>query len=95
MLIKFHDLKKFKKDTINYYLFYGPNIGLIEDTIKNLPEDLRSALTLREYEGLSYEEIADVMECPIGTVRSRIFRAREAVDNQIRPIMEQNGYHPV
>lgn len=76
-------------------LFGNELQAVIEDTIKNLPEDLRSALTLREYEGLSYEEIADVMECPIGTVRSRIFRAREAVDNQIRPIMEQNGYHPV
>lgn len=69
--------------------------AVIEETIQGLPEDLRSALTLREYEGLSYEEIADVMECPIGTVRSRIFRAREAVDNQIRPIMEQNGLRSV
>ena len=56
--------------------------------IENLPEDLRSAITLREVEGLSYEEIATVMECPIGTVRSRIFRAREAIDNEIRPLLE-------
>ena len=56
--------------------------------IEDLPEDLRSAITLREVEGLSYEEIATVMECPIGTVRSRIFRAREAIDNEIRPLLE-------
>ncbi len=52
-----------------------------------LPEDLRSALTLREMEGLSYEEIAAVMDCPIGTVRSRIFCAREAIDEQLRPLL--------
>ncbi|HSN79467.1 MAG TPA: sigma factor-like helix-turn-helix DNA-binding protein, partial [Rhodoferax sp.] len=57
-----------------------------------LPNDLRQALTLREIEGLSYEEIADVMNCPLGTVRSRIFRAREAVSARIRPMLEnQNG----
>jgi len=57
-------------------------------TIERLPDDLRTAITLREMEGLSYEEIADVMECPIGTVRSRIFRAREAIDHQLRPLLE-------
>ena len=57
--------------------------------IENLPEDLRTAITLREIEGLSYEEIAGVMECPIGTVRSRIFRAREAVDNVLKPLLEE------
>jgi RNA polymerase sigma-70 factor (ECF subfamily) len=56
--------------------------------IKNLPDDLRSAIELREVEGLSYEEIAEVMECPIGTVRSRIFRAREAVDNAMLPLIK-------
>lgn len=55
--------------------------------VENLPEDLRIAITLREIEGLSYEEIADTMDCPIGTVRSRIFRAREAIDNRIRPLL--------
>lgn len=60
---------------------------LVEATIKALPEDLRAALTLREYDGLSYEEIAAVMECPVGTVRSRIFRAREAVDKQVERLM--------
>ena len=53
-----------------------------------LPEDLRQAVTLREIEGLSYEEIADAMSCPIGTVRSRIFRAREAISVRVRPMLE-------
>ncbi len=57
--------------------------------IETLPDDLRMAITLREIEGLSYEEIAQVMECPIGTVRSRIFRAREAIDKQLKPLLEK------
>lgn len=56
----------------------------VDQAIKNLPEDLRTAVTLREFEGLSYEEIAEVMDCPVGTVRSRIFRAREAIDEKIK-----------
>ncbi|TMH97929.1 MAG: sigma-70 family RNA polymerase sigma factor, partial [Betaproteobacteria bacterium] len=52
-----------------------------------LPDDLRTAITLREIEGLSYEEIANVMNCPIGTVRSRIFRAREAIAAELRPLL--------
>ena len=56
--------------------------------VDELPEDLRMAITLREMEGLSYEEIAAVMDCPVGTVRSRIFRAREAIDKVIHPLME-------
>jgi len=56
--------------------------------IEALPDDLKSAISLREIEGLSYEEIADVMDCPIGTVRSRIFRAREAIDTELRPLLE-------
>jgi len=63
---------------------------VIDDAIAALPEDLRTALTLREFEGLSYEEIANVMNCPVGTVRSRIFRAREAVDAAILPIHPGN-----
>lgn len=62
--------------------------GVIDDAIGQLPEELRTALLLREIDGLSYEEIAEVMECPIGTVRSRIFRARDAVDRRIAPLME-------
>ena len=53
----------------------------------DLPEDLRTAVTLREMEGMSYEEIAEVMNCPVGTVRSRIFRAREAITDKIQPLM--------
>ena len=63
--------------------------AVVNGAIGDLPEDLRAALTLREFDGLSYEQIATVMECPVGTVRSRIFRAREAVDEQIRPLMDQ------
>ena len=55
--------------------------------IDELPEDLRTAITLRELEGMSYEEIAQAMGCPIGTVRSRIFRAREAIDTRLRPLL--------
>ncbi|MCC2655914.1 MAG: rpoE [Panacagrimonas sp.] len=60
----------------------------VTETIAKLPPDLRQAITLRELEGLSYEEIAEVMDCPIGTVRSRIFRAREAIDIVLKPLIE-------
>ncbi|MCE8001516.1 RNA polymerase sigma factor RpoE [Billgrantia ethanolica] len=58
------------------------------EAIENLPDDLRTAITLRELDGLSYEDIANIMQCPVGTVRSRIFRAREAVDQHIQPLVE-------
>ena len=61
---------------------------VVAKTIDNLPEDLKTAITLRELEGLSYEDIASVMECPIGTVRSRIFRAREAIDKELKPLID-------
>ncbi len=64
--------------------------ALISRTIEELPVELRAALTLREFEGLSYEEIADVLECPIGTVRSRIFRAREAIDIKVARQLQGN-----
>ena len=57
---------------------------IIDRAIEDLPEDLRTAFTLREFSGLSYEDITEVMDCPVGTVRSRIFRAREAIDKKIR-----------
>jgi RNA polymerase sigma-70 factor (ECF subfamily) len=60
----------------------------VTEAIESLPADLRTAITLRELEGLSYEEIAEIMDCPIGTVRSRIFRAREAIAEKIRPLIE-------
>ena len=58
-------------------------------TIESRPEDLRMAITLRELDGLSYEEIAAIMDCPVGTVRSRIFRAREAIDNKVQPLIRR------
>jgi len=61
----------------------------IQDAIDELPEELRVAIVLRELEGLSYEEIASAMECPIGTVRSRIFRARDAIEKRIRPLLSE------
>ncbi len=64
---------------------------VVERAIKNLPEDLRTAVTLREFDGLSYEDIADIMDCPVGTVRSRIFRAREAIDGQVREQLDGNA----
>lgn len=76
--------------------FANPENLLLTDEIKRtvfaaiekLPDDLKSAITLREIEGLSYEDIAEVMDCPIGTVRSRIFRARDAIDKELRPLLE-------
>ena len=62
-------------------------VEVVNASLQQLPDDLRTALTLREIEGLSYEEIADVMNCPIGTVRSRIFRAREAIAENLRPLL--------
>jgi len=61
----------------------------VESAIAGLPDELRTAIMLREVEGLSYEEIAQAMECPVGTVRSRIFRAREAIDTLIKPLTDQ------
>jgi RNA polymerase sigma-70 factor (ECF subfamily) len=65
--------------------------GVVNDTIEQLPDELRTAITLRELEGMSYEEIASVMECPIGTIRSRIFRAREAIDAAIGPLLDETS----
>ncbi|BCK87907.1 ECF RNA polymerase sigma-E factor [mine drainage metagenome] len=62
-------------------------VEVVNSSLQELPDDLRTALTLREIEGLSYEEIAAVMDCPIGTVRSRIFRAREAIATNLRPLL--------
>ncbi|ABM43397.1 RNA polymerase sigma factor RpoE [Diaphorobacter sp. DS2] len=63
----------------------------VNAAMEALPEDLRQAVTLREIEGLSYEEIAVAMECPIGTVRSRIFRAREAISARVKPLLERRS----
>ena len=69
---------------------YGAELkAVVEGAISALPEDLRTAITLREFDGLSYEDIADIMDCPVGTVRSRIFRARESIDALVR--RQMNG----
>lgn len=64
---------------------------MVNAAMDALPEELRQAISLREIEGLSYEEIAEVMNCPIGTVRSRIFRAREAISAKIKPLLENQS----
>jgi len=69
-------------------LFGAELKAVVEKAIGALPDDLRTAVTLREFDGLSYEDIGDVMECPVGTVRSRIFRARESIDEQVKRQLE-------
>jgi RNA polymerase sigma-70 factor (ECF subfamily) len=76
------------EDTPDRMLLSKQVAEAVNRAIQRLPEDLRTAIVLRELEGLSYEEIAASMNCPIGTVRSRIFRAREAVAEELRPILE-------
>ena len=66
-------------------------VNVLEYSIEHLPEELKMAITLREIDNLSYEEIAQVLNCPVGTVRSRIFRAREAIAKKLRPVIESNG----
>lgn len=65
----------------------------VNSAMESLPPDLREAISLREMEGLSYEDIAQVMDCPIGTVRSRIFRAREAIDEKLRPLLDSSSHN--
>ena len=67
----------------------GELAATIQAAIAELPEELRAAIILRELDGMSYEEIASAMECPIGTVRSRIFRARDAIEKRIRPLLDE------
>ena len=67
-------------------------IDTIKTAIDKLPEEMRIAIMLREFEGMSYEEIAEAMDCPVGTVRSRIFRAREAIDNKLNPLLEHGDF---
>ena len=77
----------------------SPELALARDelsaaigaAISRLPDDLRSAVTLREFDGLSYEQIAEIMDCPVGTVRSRIFRARESIDSDIEPLLNRRA----
>ena len=75
-------------------LLHSKQIGeTVHAAMESLPEELRNAIVLREIEGLSYEEIAEEMDCPIGTVRSRIFRAREAVADKLRPLLDTTSDH--
>ena len=73
--------------TPEHHLMRDQLEAVVNKAIESLPEDLRTAVTLREMDGLSYEDIAEVMSCPVGTVRSRIFRAREAIDKQMAPLV--------
>lgn len=66
-------------------------VQTVNAAIDQLPEELKTAIVLREIDGLSYEEIAQAMDCPVGTVRSRIFRAREAIANRLRPVLDNRG----
>lgn len=75
-------------DTPEHELYKAELEKAVYRAIEQLPENLRTAVTLREFDGLSYEEIADVMECPVGTVRSRIFRARESIDKHIGNLLD-------
>lgn len=70
--------------------FRGELEKIVNQTMQEMPEDLRVAISLRELEGLSYEDIAEIMDCPVGTVRSRIFRARETINAKINPLMNQD-----
>lgn len=74
-------------ETPEHQLMNDQIIKVIKSAIEKLPEEMRIAITLREFEGMSYEEIAEAMDCPIGTVRSRIFRAREAIDEKLNPLL--------
>jgi RNA polymerase sigma-70 factor, ECF subfamily len=76
------------QETPEHLLLTEELAGVISVAIEDLPEELRTAILLREMDGLSYEEIAEVMACPVGTVRSRIFRAREAIDRKLKPLLD-------
>ena len=81
-------------DTPEYELLREELAQVVSKALAQLPEEIRQAITLREMEGLSYEEIAEVMNSPVGTVRSRIFRAREAIDARLRPLYESQRVRP-
>lgn len=67
-------------------------VDTIKTAIEKLPEEMRTAIMMREFDGMSYEEIAEAMDCPVGTVRSRLFRAREAIDNKLNPLLEHGDF---
>ena len=75
-------------ETPEYLLLNDEIVKVIKAAIEKLPEEMKVAIMLREFEGMSYEDIAQTMECPVGTVRSRIFRAREAIDEKLSPLLD-------
>jgi len=75
-------------DTPEQELYNEEILEAIKSVIDGLPEEMRNAIMLREFDGLSYEEISQAMDCPVGTVRSRIFRAREAIDAKLKPLLD-------
>ena len=75
-------------ETPETHLLNEEIVETIKTAIAKLPEEMRIAIMLREFEGMSYEEIAQAMDCPVGTVRSRIFRAREAIDSKLTPLLD-------
>ena len=75
-------------ETPEYLLLNDEIVQVIKAAIEKLPEEMKVAIMLREFEGMSYEDIAQTMECPVGTVRSRIFRAREAIDEKLSPLLD-------
>lgn len=85
----FEDGEQLRDNTTPESVFVSKQIGeTVNSAMEALPEELKTAIVLREIEGLSYEEIAKIMDCPIGTVRSRIFRAREAVATKLKPLLD-------
>ncbi|MCK5355417.1 MAG: sigma-70 family RNA polymerase sigma factor, partial [Methyloprofundus sp.] len=82
-------LKLKNQDTPDKLLINDEIIRTIQAAIEDLPEEMKEAITLREFDGMSYEDIAITMECPVGTVRSRIFRAREAIDKKLKPVLDK------
>lgn len=85
----FEDAEQLRDIDTPESLLLSKQIGnTVNEAMEGLPEELRTAIMLREIDGLSYDEIATLMQCPIGTVRSRIFRAREAVANKLRPLLD-------
>lgn len=82
-----HDLESPENQLANEQI-----IETLKQAINALPEEMRTAIMLREFEGMSYEEIAEAMDCPVGTVRSRIFRAREAIDTKLTPLLTHGDF---
>jgi RNA polymerase sigma-70 factor (ECF subfamily) len=79
-------------DTPEKLLINQEILEAIKSAIDGLPEEMRTAIMLREFDGMSYDDIAEVMDCPVGTVRSRLFRAREAIDQKLKPLLENGEF---